>query len=214
MRRLAAVLTVLMLLATTACARGYSYRESAWLRQRMAIRQTFNRDSLITTLRLRMMHQSEPMVFISPAAVPHTLHDAAARAQRIVLGTATRTWFGGFDFAFVTVAVDHVVKGDRISSVRLTESGGPEPMYGGGLFFGRGPFAPVLLPGDRVIALLHYYADLRSYGLVPFGLFFVQDGRVTDQTAFTWPELVGRTEDEAIGVLRTAMQETVAAPPP
>jgi hypothetical protein len=152
---------------------------------------------------------SLPVIMVgSYAAAPATLQAAARAAQTIVQGKVLNVDFapnpsGGMPVATAHVQVARTVKGQALSTVAVTQLGGP-------VAHGQGGALAVLdsdelvLPGDQVVLLLTQpIAGGPIRTVAGGGVYFVRNGAVAGESSEAY-QVTGQSADQLISELAAA----------
>jgi hypothetical protein len=134
-------------------------------------------------------------------------HDAVAKADLIVVGTVASLRLTPYSGTPTTFVVDQTLKGQPVSTVEVTQSGGLRPTDNwAGVTIAEGENATFLLPGDRAVLLLQKSKlgyEIQSVS----GWYQIVGGLVHPNSLNSWGTSVnGSTEAAFLQALRAAMQ--------
>jgi hypothetical protein len=145
---------------------------------------------------------------------PDSLREALRSADVVVVATVRNTtfepvagqWLGQ---ARVTIDVLRGVKGEPEGALELIQPGSPAPTADGHGQLQEVDIAPVLLPGDRVLLMLHMDASGTLTPLPGAGIVYLEAGRARALDRSPLRSLVsGRTEAEVLDLYTAALSDT------
>jgi hypothetical protein len=115
---------------------------------------------------LRSLPKGESLADYAPPL--DTLEASVREAEVILVGTATTVTFEGY-YAFVAFEIEHALKGPVSKEITFVQGGGPrpDPEWKKATLV-EAPADPLLLPGDRAVLLLNYYAEPGWYEAQPW----------------------------------------------
>jgi len=147
------------------------------------------------------------------------ISEAVAVAARVVHGMVTRVSYAGFDDgrpprSTATVQIIATLKGDDVSSINVSQTGGPLP--GGQGDNGTLVYLDadeLLLPGDEVVLILSEAGDGTSQPLAATGIYFVRGGLIEVEALNPFGSEVAGSSRASFGqLLRKAVSSGPAAP--
>ena len=108
-----------------------------------------------------------PLLASYVAAPAQTLAVARARADLIIRGTVVSIMPTPFDGTYVSVEISKTLKGDARGVIVIHQAGGIRPTTDwSGMFIADSEAAPLILPGDDIVALLQRHVE--GYEAQPF----------------------------------------------
>jgi hypothetical protein len=139
-----------------------------------------------------------PRTSILGTAVPaqaHTLEQAVAGAEYIIVGTARAIKPTPFSGTLVTLAVTETLKGHAVQEVTIVQPGGLQPTSDWkGVIIASAPQDPLLLPGQEALLFLTRAAGSTNFTVQPVtGIYPISGGSVEAALGIPFaPEVSGR----------------------
>jgi hypothetical protein len=158
------------------------------------------RGTAVSAADLRSM-QRRPLL-ATYAGPPASFDELAASTDLAVLGEVIAVRFEP-STAIMTVRVENAWVGQPSATIEISVGGGlmPNEDFSGG-FIAEDESAPLLLPGDRAVFMLHGIDTGDRFNVIPFaGEYRIVDGKTVGLPLNPVPQLQGLHESDVVGQL-------------